>query len=158
MDIFLRTRTLVLVIILLLCLNVVLLVLCLTGRSGAPPSPAPQPGAVERQRLEQLLTSEMNFDSWQVERFFYLREEHRTRMDVHHETMRRLKNQLFDGVLDEQPVLSDSLLLRTQETQDAIERETFRYLLEIRLLCTPEQQVRLKGLIHELLRPKKPKR
>ncbi len=157
MDIFLRTRTLVLVIILLLCLNVVLLVLCLTGRSGAPLSHAPQSGAVERQRLEQLLTSEMNFESWQVERFFSLREEHRTRMDVHNETMRRLKKQLFDGVLDEQPVLSDSLLQRTQETQEAIEQETFRYLLEIRRICTPEQHGRLKALIHELLRPKKPK-
>ncbi len=154
MDIFRRTRALIALIVLLVACNITLAVVLLTQRQGG--SATPTDPAVQKEQIERALVQEMGFDRAQIDTFVTLRRTHHARMRELNAEMRRLKEQLFDGVLDDDPnpALSDSLLTLTQTTQHAIEVQTFEHLLAIKALCTPEQRPRLASLVRELLRKK----
>ncbi len=63
----------------------------------------------------------------------------------------KLKKQMFDEVLKDipKPTLSDSLLKLSQDKMVELEELTFQYLLDLKKLCKPEQQDKLKLLIDE---------
>jgi hypothetical protein len=154
MDFFLRTRTLVAVIILLLCLNAGMLVLVLVERPApARPRQEQRQASEEQPRIERLLREELGFDQGQIDRYLASKKQQQERMRSLNVQMREWKNKMFDGVLsdDPQPRLSDSLLRKTQEVQNQIEAATFQHLLNLRNICSPEQRLKLKDILHELI-------
>lgn len=157
MDFIIRHRLLVVAIIVLLLFNAGALLLLFRGM------PTPQPLAAggagpdkEQQRIVQLLTDELGFDTLQIRQYVALRKEHQARKRVLQERMRELKTRMFEDVLRNEPApaLSDSLLLLTHQTQDEIERLTFAHLLDVKRLCNEEQRTRLRAIIRELFRSK----
>jgi hypothetical protein len=157
MDFFTRTRTLVFIIILLLCLNIGMLVLFLLGRPVSPASAGGSPPAGQNEaRIERLLKEEMGFDRGQIDRYIALRRQKQERTRALDAEMNRLKDQMFDGAMrdDPTPMLSDSLLALTHAVQDKKERLTFQYLVDIKNICTPDQREKLGALVHQLLHRK----
>ncbi|MBD3289491.1 periplasmic heavy metal sensor [candidate division KSB1 bacterium] len=159
MDIFKQNRYLIFVIILLVILNIGTLSMLWFGKSQRPAHlPDRQHPENERVRLQELLQSELGFDEAQVEQYLHLRREHREKIDHLNTEIRRVKRQMFDEVLAEnpQPTISDSLLNLAQEKQAQIEKLTFRHFLDLKKLCKPEQQDKLRLLMHELFRQPHP--
>ena len=111
---------------------------------------------MERQRaqLQNLLKDELGFDEKQVRQFLILRQEHHEQMQKLSQEIRRIKKQMFDEVLRENPqsTLSDSLLNLAQNKQAQIEKLTFQHFLNLKKLCKPEQRENLKLLMNELFR------
>ncbi|HAB51624.1 MAG: hypothetical protein A2315_06850 [Ignavibacteria bacterium RIFOXYB2_FULL_35_12] len=155
MDIFKQNRYLFIVIILLVILNLAMLTMLWIGK---PERHAPQlnpPNPIEEQnRIRQLLKDELNFDNQQTEQYLRIHQEHREKMRKLNDEIRKLKKQMFDEVLKDvaKPELSDSLLTISQNKQAEIEQLTFQHFLDLKKLCKPEQQNKLKLLIHELFR------
>ena len=154
MDFFNRNRFLLAAIMLLVALNIGTLLMLILDRRGAGAPPRNMPAEQEQRRITQLLEDELGFNRDQLARYIELRKAHQARIAALDARMRGLKTRMFDDVLrdDPAPALSDSLLLSTQQTQNEIERLTFRHLLELKQLCTPEQRERLHTIIHEMFR------
>jgi hypothetical protein len=158
MDFFMRKRFLLGAITLLVLLNIVLMYMVWRGRPGSPGlTGAGKEMERDSARIERLLKDELGFDRAQIDKYLALRRSHQQRMNELNNEMRCLKEQMFDGVLknEPKPKLSDSLLALTQETQNRIERLTFQHLIELKSICTPPQREKLKLLIRELFRPKR---
>jgi hypothetical protein len=155
-DFFNRNRYLLLAIVLLVILNVGTLFMLFFGRPGERQRGRGNVQDRGQTRIAQLLKDELGFDREQIEQYLVLKKRHQERMRVLDSTMRAAKNRMFDDVLrdDPAPVLSDSLLVLTQRTQDEIERLTFQHLLDVKKLCTPEQRKKLHAIIHEMFRGK----
>jgi hypothetical protein len=156
MDIIKQKRFTTWVIVLLILLNVTTIALLWIGR---PPRRAGdgQPHQKERDpaRLQQLLKEELGFDKAQTEQFLQSRRLHMEQVAQLEDQVRLLKKQMFDKVLGDnpQPIFSDSLLKLTQEKQADIEQLTFQYLLNLKKICTPEQQKKLQSLMRDMLPP-----
>jgi hypothetical protein len=157
MDIFKQKRFLVYVIILLVILNISTLFMMWIGRplhrlaNRGPISPEH-----EKARIEQLLQEELGFDKAQTKEYLMMRQKHYKQVTSLRIEIRELKKQMFDEVLQDnpQPMLSDSLLRLAQEKQVNLEQLTFQHFLDLKKLCKPEQQDKLKLLMHEVFRPK----
>lgn len=153
MDIIKQKRLTMTVIIILILLNLTILTLLWLGRPTRLRTEAPPP-ALEKQRLQHLLRDELGFDQRQIEQFQYLQKMHRDQVRVLQDEIQQLKKQMFDAVLDDNPnpVLSDSLLQLSQDKQAEIERLTFQHFVDLKKLCSPEQQDKLQLLIHDMFR------
>ncbi len=155
MDIFKQKRYLFLVIIVLIVLNMATLVMLWLGE---PQRPAQHrgPGRPKQKRaqIQRLLKNELGFDDKQAEQYLKLRQEHREQTRQLNDEMRRIKKQMFDEVLQDnpQPLLSDSLLKLTQKKQSKIEQLTYQHFLDLKKMCKPEQKYKLKLLMHEMFR------
>jgi protein CpxP len=155
MDIFKQKRFLVYIIILLVILNISTLFMMWIGRPPLPPAPrSPISPEHEKARIEQLLKYELGFDKAQAEQYLRMRREHHERVTSLKIEIQQIKRKMFDEVLKDnpQPMPSDSLLKLTQEKQDNLERQTFQHFLDLKKLCKPEQQDKLKLLVHEVFR------
>jgi len=155
MDIFKQKHYLGLVVILLVLLNLTTLTMLWIGRpERQAPLRGPRNLIEEQHRIQQLLKEELGFDEAQIEQYLQMRRKHGERVRQLDEEIRQLKKQMFDEVLQEnpQPTLSDSLLKLTQEKQLQIERLTFQHFLDLKKICKPEQQDKLKLLMHEMFR------
>ena len=161
MDIFKQKRYLWFTIIFLALMNFAALTLLWIGR---PEGPKPQRGpfnpAKEQNIIEQLLKKELGFDENQVNQYLMLRNGHREKARHLEMEIRELKKEMFDEVLGEnpQPVLSDSLLNLVQKKQSEFEHLTFQHFLDLKNLCGPEQQDKLRLLMHEVFRQGPPLR
>jgi hypothetical protein len=158
-DIFARNRRLTILILILVLMNISLMLMLWfeTPKSGTvQTSSTPED---EQVRIEHMLKDKLGFSDEQIDEFMLLRMAHRTRIDSLQRRMQDLKNQIFNGVLQDvpEPVMSDSLLSVAEKTQMEIERLTFGHLLDLKRLCKPEQRERLQQIIHELL-ARNPKR
>ncbi len=157
MDIFKQKRYLIFVIILLVILNLSTLLMLWIGR---PLHLSAKEGPVstehEKARVQQLLKDELEFDETQIKQYLKMRHEHHEQAQQLNDDIRNLKKQMFDEVLQDkpQPILSDSLLILVQEKQADLEKLTFRHFLNLKKLCKPKQQDKLKLLIHEVFRRK----
>ena len=155
MDIFKQKRYMLLLIILLVIFNVSMLAILWIGR---PPrraeSQRPPRTGKEQAQVQRLLKDELGFDKAQIEQFIHIRGKLNEQADQLDEEVRHLKKQMFDEVLQDnpRPMLSDSLLSLALEKQARIEKLTFQYFLDLKKICTPEQQEKLQILIHELFR------
>ena len=155
MDIFKQKRYLWFTVIFLALINLSTLTLLWIGR---PEGPKPQRGPVnpaeKQNRIQHILKQELGFDETQVEQYLKLREKHRKVTRQLEVEIQELKREMFDEVLKEnpQPILSDSLLTLIQTKQSKFEHLTFQHFLDLRNLCGPEQQQKLKLLMHEVFR------
>jgi Spy/CpxP family protein refolding chaperone len=150
MDIFSEKRTLVGIIIVLVIVNLGALIVLWIGRpQNGPPPKGP---ATEQKHLQRLMHDELGFDAAQIDTYLQLRQAHREQAQQMEMEIRQLKKQMFDEVLQEtpEPALSDSLLRLTQEKQAQLEQLTYQHLLDLKKLCTPEQQKELRLLISEV--------
>ncbi len=154
MDTFSMRRSLLPATIILAALNVVLLAIIGFSNPDCPPIQAPRGGSGEEERLTRLLKEELGFDQAQVETYLASRALHREQVRVIKDDIQRIKQQMFDGVLNDgsAAVLSDSLLRLTIDMQTTIEHLTFEHFLALKKICRPEQQARLHVLIHELFK------
>ncbi len=157
MDIIKQKQLTMVVIVLLVLLNVITLTILWLGCPTRLRTETPLP-AQERQRLQHLLRDELGFDQRQIDQFQRLQKAHRDQVRVLQDEIQQLKKQMFDAVLcdNPQPTLSDSLLILTQEKQAEIERLTFQHFVDLKKLCSPEQQDKLQLLIHDMFRRQPP--
>ena len=157
MDIFKQRRYLWIIIIILLIMNITALALLWLGRpEGRRPQSGPPDPIEEKIRTERMLQNELGFNKIQTEQYLRMRQEHRSQAQQLEDEIRQLKKHMFDEVLEEspQPLLSDSLLRLVQEKQANLEKLTFQHFLDLKKLCKPEQQDKLKLLMHEVFRQK----
>lgn len=156
MDIFKQKRYMVLIIIVLIIFNLSTLTMLWVGR---PPQSigdqAPINPRKKQAQLEMLLKSELMFNDAQIERFLDLRDKHNRQTNTLSMDIKELKREMFDKVLLAEPqlMISDSLLRITMDKQAELERLTFEHFLNIKNLCNPEQQKKLRILTHEVLGP-----
>ena len=157
MDIFKQNRYLWIAVIALLIMNFAALTLLWLGRpDGRRPQGGPPNPVEEKKRTEKMLQKELGFDKMQTEQYLKMRQEHRSQAQQLDNEIRQLKKQMFDVVLEDspQPLLSDSLLRLVQEKQADLEQLTFQHFLDLKKLCKPEQQNKLKLLMREVFRQK----
>jgi len=160
MDIFKEKRYLWTAIIILVLMNLTALTILWLGRpEGRGPQGGPQDPGADKMRIQQMLKKELGFDLTQTEQYLKMRHEHREKSRHLEMEIRELKKEMFDEVLQEnpQPVLSDSLLKLVQEKQAYLEQLTFQHFLDLKKLCKPEQQDKLKLLMRELFRQNSPR-
>ncbi len=159
MDIFKQKRYLWITVIVLLILNISSLTVLWMGRpDGSRPQKAQNDPATEANRIQELLKAELDFDETQSLQYLKLRREHRQKAVQLQKDISRIKKQMFDEVLVENPKqeLSDSLLALAQEKQAQLEKITFQHFLDLKKLCKPEQQDKLKILLNEFFRKNAP--
>ncbi len=154
MDIFKQNRFLSLVVAVLVILNLATLGMLWMGRPRRPVPPSRPAAAEVRQAPEDRLLEELGFDDAQVEQYRRLTRLHRESMRTLNEEVRAIKKRMFDGVLAENPTpeLSESLLAQAQAKQAEIEQRTYQYFLDLKKLCRPDQQQKLKLLLDEAFR------
>ncbi|KAA3612659.1 MAG: hypothetical protein DWQ05_18595 [Calditrichaeota bacterium] len=159
MDIFKQNRYLWITIIVLLIMNFTALALLWLGRPEARKIQERPPDPMEEQiRIQQLLKKELNFDETQSEQYLKLRRQHRNQVQQLQMDISHIKKQMFNKVLQDNPrqELSDSLLALAQEKQAQLEKITFQHFLDLKKLCKPEQQDKLKILLNEFFRKNAP--
>lgn len=152
MDIFKQKRYLIVVVVVLVIMNVGTLFMLWIGKPPHPPRKGGMvPPGQEQARLEQLLKVELGFDERQVKQYLKLRHDHHQQAQMLHKDISELKRQMFDQVFQDEPrpVLSDSLLKLVQSKQADLEEITFQHFLDLKKLCKPEQQNKLKLLLDE---------
>jgi hypothetical protein len=155
MDIFKQNRFLGWALVALVALNLVTLAMLWSGRPRKQDRPAGGAGPERRPPQEaSILRDELGFDDAQIERYRILTRQHRDEVKRLNDDIRRIKKQMFDGVLQDspQPELSEALLAQAQQKQAEIEKLTFQYFLDLRALCRPDQQRKLRVLIDEIFR------
>ncbi|PKL89389.1 MAG: hypothetical protein CVV23_05520 [Ignavibacteriae bacterium HGW-Ignavibacteriae-2] len=156
MDIFKQKRYMVLIIIVLIIFNLSTLTMLWVGR---PPQSigdqVPINPRKKQAQLEKLLKTELMFNDSQIAGFLDLRDKHNRQINKLSMDIRELKREMFDKVLlaEPQPMISDSLLKLTMDKQAELERITFEHFLNIKNLCSSEQQKKLRILMHEVLGP-----
>ncbi len=159
MDIFKQKRYLLFVIVLLVILNLATILMLWLNR---PPQPMLQREQrrpeQEKMHIQQLLKDQLGFDETQTEQYLKLREEQHEQALLIQNEIQRIKKQMFDEVLKDNPqtTLSDSLLKLSQEKMADLEQLTFRHFLDLKKLCKPGQQDKLKFLIGESFRQNSP--
>ncbi|MGD9488186.1 MAG: hypothetical protein AB7W47_09195 [Calditrichaceae bacterium] len=159
MDIFKQKRYLWITVIVLLILNISSLTVLWMGRpDGSRPQKAQNDPVTEANRIQELLKAELDFDETQSLQYLKLRREHRQKAVQLQKDISRIKKQMFDEVLLEnhKQELSDSLLALAQEKQARLEKITFQHFLDLKKLCKPEQQDKLKILLNEFFRKNAP--
>lgn len=160
MDIFKQKRNLQMVIVFLVVMNLATLTLLWLGKPASPGRPEGPPDPIKDQkRIEHLLKKELGFDSQQTAQYLKMRREQREIVLQLQNEIRRIKREMFDEVLqdDPQPVLSDSLLKLSQAKMAALEQQTFDYFVALKKLCKPEQQDKLKLLIRDYFHQNRPR-
>ena len=159
MDIFKQKRYLIFVIVLLVILNLgTVLMLWLNKPPKLMMQRMPQRPEQEKMHIQQLLKDQLGFDKTQAEQYLKLREEHHKRASLLQNEIQRIKKLMFDEVLKENPqtTLSDSLLKLSQEKTADLEQLTFQHFLDLKKLCKPDQQDKLKFLIGEFFHQNPP--
>ncbi len=155
MDIFKQNRFLGSVIAVLVVLNLATLTRVWTGRPQRP-APRPEPAGQGREpdQLQRVLRDELAFDDAQIDEYRRLTRQHREEVSRLNEEIRRTKQRMFEAAFQAGPEaeLSESLLALTQQKQAEIEKATFQYFLDLKKLCRPDQQRKLKILVDELFR------
>ena len=147
MDIFKQKRYLIILIVLLVIFNLATLLMIWLNR---PPAERFQkerirPGQ-EISHIKKLLKEELGFDETQTNLYLKMQSEQREKVLKLQNEIQLIKKQMFDEVLEDnpRPTLSDSLLTLTQEKMVELEKLTFNYFLDLKKLCKPEQQDKLK--------------
>jgi hypothetical protein len=158
MDIFKQNRFLGWIVVLLVLLNLITLVTLWLGRPLRP-VPRAKPVGPDREQLQmpQALRDGLGFDDAQIAEYQRLTRQHREEVRRLNEEIRQIKQRMFEGALQDSPTpeLSESLLALAQQKQAAIEKATFQYFLDLKKLCRPDQQEKLKLLVDQLFRQPK---
>ena len=156
MDIFKQNRNLMIVVGVLIVFNLLLLFLVWNNSTSTSTTTEVRKSPQEmRAALTTMLKKELDFSDDQVERYLQVRFEHHEKMRRLQRKLSGIKKEMFDAVLAENssPTISDSLLALSLETQGEIERLTYKHFEDLKNICSPEQQKKLKLMMHQVLAP-----
>ncbi|UII80667.1 hypothetical protein [Flagellimonas sp. CMM7] len=122
--------------------GILLLMLFQQGPNRRPPGP---PG--------NFIVKELSFDINQMEQFKELSQGHMHAIRRIDERIRRLKDELFNGIGDEQFTTQHADSITTLIAQLSKEKElnVFNHFEAVGKICTPEQRAKLNSIISEAL-------
>ncbi|MBK7690404.1 MAG: periplasmic heavy metal sensor [Bacteroidetes bacterium] len=136
-----KNTFLVVIILLLIVLNSVLIVMLM--RSAHHPK---RHGGPRNEIIEKL-----GFNPDQIKLYDELIKEHRKQIGEHHQEMRALKNQLYEGLKDENEQSGqDSILAKIAQKQIQIEQTHLNHFLSIQKICSPAQIADFNELLSEI--------
>jgi len=151
MDIFMKNKLTTLLIILLLILNFFTMGTIWFGHFNKPDKRSPAPGP---DNSDNFMARELGLSEEQKQHLKQLREKHflitRNMNDDMRDIKRKINEELFRDKTDTLKV--NELLKGFGKQQEAFEREIFNHFLAIKALCLPEQQEKLKALMHKIFR------
>ena len=149
---FSKTQVLIFIIVILLLVNIAMVLSFgmkqpdRSGKNDDKPGRRPNPIAFT-------LKEKVGFSEQQMSQIEVLKKEHREKMHVLFEDMRKAKIAFYANV-SQQQVNEDSIEALSSnigKKQQAIEQQAFRNFREIRALCTPEQLVRYDSLMPKVI-------
>lgn len=137
------------VIAILVILNLVMLAFVWQSRR---PNDGPRHHPPDRNR--NFIQEELGFSDEQTEQLHQLREQHfQTTQPILGE-LRELRTAMFDQLkTDRDSTLVEEYATRIGRDQAQLESATYHHFLQIRNICTPEQQVIFDQLLGEIIRP-----
>ena len=146
---FSKTQILIFIIAVLLIINIAM-VLSFGMKS-------PEKKSNDRHKrpspISMALKDKVGFSPQQMEQIDKLKKQHREKMRVLFEDIRKEKIGFYQNV--NKPAIADStieeLSFRIAKKQQAIEQQAFRNFREIRALCTPEQLPRYDSLMPKVI-------
>lgn len=144
-----KLNWLVALVLLLALLNIVLLAFIWLRKEPRPPMPPPQGDAREQ------LIQELDLNTTQVHQFDSLRHIHFNQVNQYKETMRGLKDELFNRL--KTGAAPDSTAAAIGALQTKIETATFQHFYALRTICTPAQQQKFDAVIQQVLRNMAPR-
>jgi len=109
-------------------------------------------------RVERLLQKELNLTDEQKEQFKTLRDQHRSITKVYHEEKQQIKKQLFE-VLSKNPpdsILFKDLMKKEGEVHALLEKALIQHFLDMKAICSEEQQKKLGRIFSRMTRPPGP--
>ena len=154
MDIFKQKRIFLVVITILVLLNLTTIILLWVGKPKRNLDRSELPKN-RTGRIEQLLEKELNFNAQQIEQYLQLREKHHENLVGLNQEIRKIKKEMFDLILndDYNQTLRDSLLNLSLEKQRKIEELTFEHFLDLKEICSEEQEKELTKIMHRIFGP-----
>ena len=154
MDIFKQKRILLVVITILVLLNLTTIFLLWIGKPKRMMDRTEMPGH-QKGRIEQLLKKELSFSDQQIEKYIVVRKTHQEKMIELNQAIRKIKKEMFDQILNDyyNKIIRDSLLNRSLEKQREIEELTFEHFLDLKEICSDDQEKELKKIMHKIFGP-----
>lgn len=156
MDVFTRPRFTICIFVLLAGLNVLTLSVIWLTREPAPPSspPADRDSGQARHFLEK----ELGLSPDQIVRYEALQARYKKQGRILEEEIHELRRQMMDQLARPEPDFSlvDRLASGIGARQAEVDKATFLHIMEIKAICTPDQQVKLTGIFREVLRAIRP--
>ena len=145
----LKNKVLVTVIAILLLANIAMLVFFISGMKKPERENRPDPRAGHT--TESFLKSRIGFTDQQITQFNKLKEEHHQKLVPLFDDVRKTKDQFY-LMVKEAPSDSylDSLAAQIGEKQRLLDREVFQTILQVRSLCTPQQQSTFDSLLPKI--------
>ena len=111
-------------------------------------------------RIERFFQKELNLSDDQKDQFNALREKHIATVNGLHEALQKNKSQLFEA-LSENPmdsVLVDEIIQKESEIHAKLEKALLQHFLDLKSICSEEQQRKLGELFGKMIRPGPPPR
>ena len=154
MDIFKQKRTLLVVITILVLLNLITIFLLWIGKPKRILDGSELSGH-RTDRIEKILEKELDFSDLQIEKYILIRKAHHENMIELNQEIRKIKKEMFDQILndDYNQIHTDSLLNRSLEKQRKIEELTFRHFLDLKEICSEDQEKELAKIMHRIFDP-----
>lgn len=144
MNTGIKNKVLIGLIAMLLIANAITIIMFWTSRVKHPP---PSKGTAQ-----EFLVQELKLDTKQQKQFELLRSEHRNASEKLRQQIREAKESFFD--LLKQPTVSDSTKQSAAKAVSVYTEEldlvTFNHFSKIRLMCTPEQQIKFDEIVHQV--------
>jgi hypothetical protein len=128
------------IIVSLLLVNIVLLITLFLGNPNANLRPQPK----------ELIIKKLGFKEAQVSDYEGVVEEHSKEVHALQNEIRNYKQEINMGLLQENPVMNDSLndlLLQSFERMEVLH---FNHLSDIKEICNPEQKITFNQMVPEL--------
>lgn len=128
----------------------VLVILCIAGnvfmawqlhQNSKPPA---------RKEPREIIIEKLHFNENQVKQYDELIRKHRSDIELNEKILRETKNALYVTLSQEEPLQTDTLMQRIQETQHQIELTHYHHFRDIRQLCAQEQLAAFDSLAFEL--------
>lgn len=100
----------------------------------------------------------LKFTTEQEKQFFVLRDEHRSQMDMLHDSMKIVRNQYFDELKTDvvNTEKANQLNQAIASIQSKMHQITFDHFTEVRKMCTAEQRELFDEFIDKILRAMAP--
>jgi periplasmic protein CpxP/Spy len=149
---FSKTQVLTFIIVILLLVNIAMVLSFGMKQPGNADKHADRPGR-RPNPIAFTLKEKVGFSEQQMNQIEVLKKQHREKMHVLFEDIRKAKIAFYANV-SQQQVNEDSieaLSFNIGKKQQAIEQQAFRNFREIRALCTPEQLVRYDSLMPKVI-------
>jgi Spy/CpxP family protein refolding chaperone len=115
-----------------------------------------KPARRERDRIDiaEMLKKEVGFNEEQLKQFEVLYKQHHENLKPLFDSVRKAKEQFYQLLL--QPQVSDSLknakAVVIGEKQQALDMAVYNNFLEIKKLCTPEQQPKFDSTLQQVVK------